>query len=154
MVADTAPGANQRIGIAVAVLLHVVVIGLLSVQWTRGDRRFDNPPMEVDLIAETAPTSTAPVISDTPPAARLGEEDATDIAAPEPVPLPPEPEPVVEEPTETEPPKVAPVVIRQPDKADPKPTKKKSKKKKTRTPTDDPKEDPTWDRDSPFLPPQ
>ena len=48
--------------LAVAVLLHVVVIGLLSVQWTRGDRRFDNPPMEVDLVAETAPQSTAPVL--------------------------------------------------------------------------------------------
>ncbi len=95
MVADTAPGANQRIGIAVAVLLHVVVIGLLSVQWTRGDRRFDNPPMEVDLVAETAPQSTAPVITEEAPATRLGEEDATDIAAPEPMPAPPVPEPIV-----------------------------------------------------------
>lgn len=82
-------------GIAIAVAAHVIIIGLLSVQWTAGDRRFDNPPMEVDLIAETAVQSTAPVISETPPAARLGEEDMTDIAAPEPVPAPPLPEPVV-----------------------------------------------------------
>ncbi len=95
MVATTAPGGKQNIGIAVAVLLHILVIGLLSVQWTAGDRRFDNPPMEVDLVAETAAQSTAPVISETPPAARLGDEDATDIAAPEPVPAPPLPEPVV-----------------------------------------------------------
>lgn len=82
-------------GFAIAVAAHVLIIGLLSVQWTAGDRRFDNPPMEVDLVAETAPTSTAPVITDTPPAPRLGEEDEVDIAAPEPVPTPPVPEPVV-----------------------------------------------------------
>ncbi|MEQ8311515.1 MAG: hypothetical protein RIA72_12535 [Sphingopyxis sp.] len=91
-------GANrgdEKRGFAAAVAAHVVIIGLLSVQWTAGDRRFDNPPMEVDLIAETAVQSTAPVIADTPPAARLGEEDMLDIAAPEPVPAPPLPEPVV-----------------------------------------------------------
>lgn len=86
---------NEGRGIAIAVAAHVLIIGLLSVQWTAGDRRFDNPAMEVDLIAETAVQSTAPVISETPPAARLGEEDMTDIAAPEPVPAPPLPEPVV-----------------------------------------------------------
>ncbi|WP_249340073.1 hypothetical protein [Sphingopyxis sp. L1A2A] len=51
--------------------------------------------MEVDLIAETAVQSTAPVISENPPAARLGEEEAVDIAAPEPMPAPPLPEPIV-----------------------------------------------------------
>lgn len=86
---------NEGRGIAIAVAAHVLIIGLLSVQWTAGDRRFDNPPMEVDLIAETAVQSTAPVISETPPAARLGEEEAVDVAAPEPVPAPPLPEPVV-----------------------------------------------------------
>ncbi len=90
-----AVGGNEGRGFAIAVAAHVLIIGLLSVQWTAGDRRFDNPAMEVDLIAETAETSSAPVISDTPPAARLGEEDAIDIAAPEPVPTPPLPEPVV-----------------------------------------------------------
>ncbi|MDR6834470.1 MULTISPECIES: hypothetical protein [unclassified Sphingopyxis] len=82
-------------GFAIAVAAHVVIIGLLSVQWTAGERRFDNPPMEVDLIAETAVQSTAPVISETPPAARLGEEEAVDITAPEPMPAPPLPEPIV-----------------------------------------------------------
>ncbi|ABF52052.1 hypothetical protein [Sphingopyxis alaskensis] len=86
---------NERRGFAIAVAAHVVIIGLLSIQWTAGERRFDNPPMEVDLIAETAVQSTAPVISETPPAARLGEEDNVDIAAPEPMPAPPLPEPVV-----------------------------------------------------------
>lgn len=86
---------NEARGIAIAVAAHVLIVGLLSIQWTAGDRRFDNPPMEVDLIAETAVQSTAPVISETPPAARLGEEDAVDIAAPEPMPAPPLPEPIV-----------------------------------------------------------
>ena len=95
MAEQRAARGNERRGLAIAVAAHVLIIGLLSLQWTPGDRRFDNPPMEVDLIAETAPTSTAPVITDTPPAARLGEEDQVDIAAPEPVPAPPIPEPVV-----------------------------------------------------------
>src|SRR3546814_16694976 len=79
----------ERNGVAIAVALHVVVIALLSVQWTAGDRRFDNPPMEVDLIAETAATSTAPEISELPPAARLGEEYSDEIYTPDPVPTPP-----------------------------------------------------------------
>ncbi|WP_432768156.1 hypothetical protein [Sphingopyxis sp.] len=115
---------------AIAVAAHVLIIALLSVQWTAGERRFDNPPMEVDLIAETAPTSSAPVLSDTPPAARLGEEDAVDIAAPEPMPTPPLPEPVVRPtPTPTPkqvarpkpaPPKKAPAVAKAAPKAAPK----------------------------------
>jgi hypothetical protein len=103
--------------------MHVVVVGLLSVQWTAGDRRFDNPPMEVDLIAETAPQSTAPVIAETPPAARLGEEDATDIAAPPepapPPPAPPRPEPEPE-PVVREKPAPAPRQVKQPTPAPPK----------------------------------
>ena len=81
MAATRAVRGKEGRGIAIAVAAHVVIIGLLSVQWTAGERRFDNPPMEVDLIAETAVQSTAPVISENPPAARLGEEDAVDIAA-------------------------------------------------------------------------
>lgn len=95
MAEQRAVRGNERRGFAIAVAAHVLIIGLLSLQWTPGDRRFDNPPMEVDLIAETAVQSTAPVISETPPAARLGEEDNVDIAAPEPMPAPPLPEPVV-----------------------------------------------------------
>src|SRR3569832_33236 len=95
MAAQTAPWGNDKTGIAIAVALHVVILGLLSVQWSGGDRRFDNPPMEVDLIAETAPQSSAPVITETPPAARLGEEYSEDIAVSDPVPTPPVTEPVV-----------------------------------------------------------
>lgn len=140
MVATAASGGTEKRGIAIAVALHVLVIGLLSVQWTPGERRFDNPPMEVDLIAETAPQSTAPVISETPPAARLGEEDAADIAAPppEPVPTPPLPQPVVRptpaptpKPVAKAPPtpprKQPPAVQKAPPKAAPKaPTKQGS----------------------------
>jgi outer membrane biosynthesis protein TonB len=95
MAATRAVRGKEGRGFAIAVAAHVVIIGLLSVQWTAGERRFDNPPMEVDLIAETAVQSTAPVISENPPAARLGEEDAVDISAPEPMPAPPLPEPIV-----------------------------------------------------------
>jgi len=95
MVADAPRQGSERTGIAIAVALHVVLVGLLSVQWTAGERRFDNPPMEVDLIAETTVQSTAPVLSDNPPAARLGDELADDIAAPEPTPAPPVPDPIV-----------------------------------------------------------
>lgn len=116
-------GGNEGRGVAVAVVAHIVIIGLLSVQWTAGDRRFDNPPMEVDLIAETAVQSTAPVISDTPPAARLGEEDAIDIAAPEPMPAPPEPEPVVR-PTPAPTPKQVTRPKPEPVKKQPSPAKK------------------------------
>lgn len=143
MMAETrAVRGNEGRGIAIAVAAHVLIIGLLSVQWTAGDRRFDNPPMEVDLIAETAVQSTAPVISETPPAARLGEEDMTDIAAPEPVPTPPLPEPVVRptpaptpktvaRPTPAPPKKSPPAVAKAPPKATP----KAPPKKQTRGPT-------------------
>src|SRR3546814_1680881 len=52
--------------------------------------------MEVDLIAETAATSTAPEISELPPAARLGEEYSDEIYTPDPVPTPPVPEPIAQ----------------------------------------------------------
>lgn len=94
MAAPRARKGIERHGVAIAVALHVVVVGLLSIQWTAGDRRFDSVPLEVDLIAETAATSTAPVLAKLPPAARLGEEYATDIAAPEPLPVAPLPDPV------------------------------------------------------------
>jgi periplasmic protein TonB len=128
---------NEGRGLAIAVAAHVLIIGLLSVQWTAGDRRFDNPPMEVDLVAETAVESSAPIITEAPPSARLGEEDAVDIAAPEPVPVPPVPEPIVRptpaptpkqvaRPVPAPPKKQPPAVKKAPPKAAPKtaPTKK------------------------------
>jgi len=146
MAATTAPRGNRNASIAIAVLLHILVIGLLSVQWSRGDRRFDNPPMEVDLVAETATQSSAPVISETPPAARLGEEDATDIASPEPVPAPPIPEPVVRptpapapkqvaRPVPAPPKKTPPAATKAPPKAAPKTPVKKPGAQPTGRPT-------------------
>lgn len=125
---------NEGRGVAIAVAAHVVIIGLLSVQWTAGDRRFDNPPMEVDLIAESAVQSTAPVISETPPAARLGEEDMTDIAAPEPVPTPPLPEPIVRPTPAPTPKQVARPKI-EPAKKQPPAVKKAQPKAAPKTPT-------------------
>ncbi|OWQ92375.1 hypothetical protein [Sphingopyxis witflariensis] len=133
MTETRAAGGNEKRGIAIAVAAHIAIIGLLSVQWTAGERRFDNPPMEVDLIAETAATSTAPVISDTPPAARLGEEDAVDIAAPEPMPAPPEPEPVVR-PTPAPTPKPVARSIPTPPKKLPPAAKKAPPKAATQAP--------------------
>lgn len=117
MVAITAAQGAEKRGVAIAAVAHVVLIGLLSIQWTAGERRFDNPPMEVDLVAETAPTSTAPVITEEVPATRLGEEDGTTITAPEPVPVPPVPEPIVR-PT----PAPAPKQVKQPVPVPPKKT--------------------------------
>lgn len=113
-------GGKEGRGFAIAVAAHVAIILLLSIQWTAGQRRFDNPPMEVDLIAETAPQSTAPVISETPPAARLGDEDARDIAAPkpEPVPTPPLPQPIAR-PTPAPAPKQVPQPVPTPPKKQP-----------------------------------
>ncbi len=111
---------GEKAGLAAAIVLHVFVIGLLSVQWTAGERRFDNPPMEVDLIAETAATSTAPIISETPPAARLGDEYSTDLSPPQPLVAPPVPEPI-----ETPQPAPAPKATQRPVPAKPKPAASK-----------------------------
>ncbi len=123
MAEQRAVRGNEGRGIAIAVAAHVLIIGLLSVQWTAGDRRFDNPPMEVDLIAETAVQSTAPIITEAPPSARLGEEDAVDIAAPEPIPTPPVPEPIVRQTPSPTPKQVARPVPTPPKKQPPAVTK-------------------------------
>ena len=86
---NSRPDQNLRTAVGAAVVLHLALLVLLSVQWSRGERRFDNPPMEVDLIADTGPVSTAPEISETPPAAKLGEEDALSREAPSAPPEPP-----------------------------------------------------------------
>ena len=123
MAEQRAVRGNEGRGITIAVAAHVLIIGLLSVQWTAGDRRFDNPPMEVDLIAETAVQSTAPIITEAPPSARLGEEDAVDIAAPEPIPIPPVPEPIVRQTPSPTPKQVARPLPTPPKKQPPAVTK-------------------------------
>lgn len=74
----------EAVGLGVALVAHVALFGLLSLQFAPDPLKFENPPMAVDIIADTAPVSTAPVVSDAPPAARLGEPDADDAPPPPP----------------------------------------------------------------------
>ena len=86
------PRASQQLGMVAAVIFHLALLALLSFDWTERTRDNLNPPMEVDLVAEVAPVSTAPEISETPPAAKLGEEEALapdPLIAPPPLPAPP-----------------------------------------------------------------
>lgn len=95
-----------------AFAIHVVLFALLStVMIAPEPLALKNPPMEVDLIAEVAPVSTAPEISDAPPPPRLGEEDAVDEVLPIPTPTPPErmtPVPAKTPAVKTPPPKAQP----------------------------------------------
>src|SRR3546814_13483254 len=86
MAEHRAVGGKEGRGFAIAVAAHVLIIRLLSIQWTAGERRFDHPPMDVDLIAQTAVHSPAPIIIDTPTAARFCQAEEVDIAAHTPVP--------------------------------------------------------------------
>ncbi len=72
----TAMERTERIGLGVAVAAHVLLFAALSASWRTGpEQRFDNPPMAVDIVAEVAPVSTAPVMSDSPPPPARGEID-------------------------------------------------------------------------------
>lgn len=94
---DTAlpnPAAAVQLGLAIAIILHLALLALLSVSWPESEKRVENPPMEVDLIADIAPQSTAPEISASPPAPKLGEvEEDAPPAPPPPKTLPPPPPP-------------------------------------------------------------
>lgn len=88
------PAASVQLGLAIAIFLHLALLALLSFSWPEAAKPIENPPMEVDLIAEVAPKSTAPEISEAPPAAKLGEveEEAPRAPPPQRV-LPPPPPP-------------------------------------------------------------
>lgn len=99
---------TDKIALSAAVAGHLLLFAALSVNlFAKPPRSFDNPPMEVDLIAESAITSAAPEISPAPPASRLAAEagpveDAT-IAEAEPAVQPriepvPTPTPRIERP--------------------------------------------------------
>src|SRR3546814_20579992 len=79
MAAQASRGMDRN-GVAIAVGLHVLVIGLLSVQWPAGDRTFDNPPMEADLLADHPATSPAPEHTDPPPPTRLGAASPDELS--------------------------------------------------------------------------
>ncbi len=102
---------TERIGLGVAVAAHVLLFAALSASWRTGpEQRFDNPPMAVDIIAETAPVSAAPVISQAPPPPARGEIDGAEE--------PPPPMPKL-----VEPPRPAPPVTKKPEPAPaPRPT--------------------------------
>ncbi|NCP12017.1 MAG: hypothetical protein GW859_08715 [Sphingomonadales bacterium] len=133
----------DRTSLSLAVAGHVVLFAALSVHlFAKPARSFDNPPMEVDLIAETALASAAPELSAAPPAARLAAEEgpvedaimATSDPSPQPL-IEPAPSPRVNRPTP--PPKPAPKASAKPAppaRAKPAPTPAPSAAK-TRRPT-------------------
>ena len=92
---------TEATGLSVAIAAHILLFALLSFQLSHPDPHFDNPPMAVEIIAEVAPVATAPVISEAPPAARLGDPDSDEAEVPPPRPIvepPKPPKPVVREP--------------------------------------------------------
>ncbi len=113
---------TERIGLGVAVAAHVLLFAALSASWRTGpEQRFDNPPMAVDIIAETAPVSAAPVISQTPPPPARGEIDgAEEPPPPMPIVVPPRPAPPVPKKVEPSPaPRPTPRAERQPPRPTP-----------------------------------
>jgi outer membrane biosynthesis protein TonB len=105
-----------------AIGLHLALLALLSLNWTAAPEPLDNPPMEVDLIAEVAPRSTAPVIAATPPPPKLGEVEEEEPAPPPPpakAAPPPPPPPKVTAPAPKASPVKAPPVKAPPPKAPP-----------------------------------
>lgn len=105
--------ASVQLGFLIAVLLHVALLALLTLRWPEQEVEIKNPPMEVDLIAEVAPKSSAPVISTSPPPPKLGEVDEPAPPAPPPprvTPSPPPPKaiPAKAPPAKTPPTKVPP----------------------------------------------
>ncbi len=98
---------TDSISLTVVVAAHLALFAALSVDlFAKPPRSFDNPPMEVDLIAESAITSAAPDLSASPPAARLAAEEGpvedAMMAESQPLPLPriePVPTPRAERPT-------------------------------------------------------
>lgn len=118
------PRRAERLGFGVAIGLHLALLALLSFEWAARERVDINPPMEVDLVADTGPVSTAPEISAAPPAAKLGEEEALSRDAPA---APPAPPPQAATPTK------APAAKTPPTKAPP--TKAPPTRRPPNTPT-------------------
>ena len=115
------PRRAERLGFGVAIGLHLALLALLSFEWAARERIDINPPMEVDLVADTGPVSTAPEISAAPPAAKLGEEEALsrDTLAAPPAPPPqaaiPAKAPAAKTPPTKAPPTKAPPTRRPPN---------------------------------------
>ena len=76
---------SRQIGILSAVVLaHGLLLAALSLSWRAMPPRFDNPPIAVEILAETAPVSTSPTPTAEAPAARLGDPDSDAITPPPP----------------------------------------------------------------------
>ncbi len=110
---------TERMSVGVAVAAHVLLFIALSLSWRQqADRRFDNPPMTVDIVAEAAPQSSAPVIEPVPPPPAQGEpEEVTPAPPPEPAPrviTPPKPTPPTPQPRARTPERPAPPAVRRP----------------------------------------
>lgn len=110
---------RERIAIGFAIFAHLVLFALLSISWDDPEERIENPPMAVDLVAESAPVSTAPEPATEPPAVRRGEVEADEpepVVAPTPKavvrPVPPPPPPKRVEPVR--PPRPDPQAQRRP----------------------------------------
>ena len=86
---------TEATGWGVAIAAHIILIAILSFRFGQNDPpRFENPPMAVEIIAEAAPVATAPIISEAPPAARLGDPDSDEAVVPPPRPVVEPPKPV------------------------------------------------------------
>lgn len=135
---------TEQIGLGVAVAAHLALLVLLSIAWPDPPPLpIDNPPMAVDLIADAAPASTAPVPATELPAARRGEEDS-EVREPPPPPVervvprpaPPPPAPKRAEPVPA--PRPAPRTERRPPPNPPRDTSERRRPDRpastTRTP--------------------
>ena len=121
---------TEQTGLGVALAAHLLLFGLLSLSFNHGpEKRFDNPPMAVDIIAEVAPESVSPMPSAPEPAARLGDPDSAEQKLPPPPPplikpvseTPPPPRRVEPVPAPRPTPRVVPPPPRQPPRAEPPP---------------------------------
>ena len=90
------PGST-RLSFGIAVLLHIVLIVILSLRWSTGDSGTRNPPVAVELIADTLADNEALAL------AKLGDEK-TRPEPPEPaeIPEPAEPPEPAEDTAQTE----------------------------------------------------
>ncbi|AHE51841.1 hypothetical protein [Sphingomonas sanxanigenens] len=118
----------DRAGLGVAVVAHVALFALLSLQIAQTSGTLESKPVEIVMSDEFADISSAPDPSREAPATKRGEvegpaeptapppaEDLPPAPRPEPVPAPaPQPAPA---------PKPAPQPVKKPAKPDPKPTK-------------------------------
>jgi len=127
----------DRIGLGLATAGHVLLFAALSTHFTaERSRSFDNPPMQVDLITESAIESTAPDPSVAPPAARLATDAGPiELATPSEAVAPPVTKPTfVARATASPVPKPSPIKAVPPAKPRPSPRSAVAPAKRATTP--------------------